>query len=83
MTTVIEACPFQRIPTSIPKHLRNVTIQALAGLLWNKQFYFYCVEDWLTGKQNFSDQPIRGLMFGHQVKDIVVAICYHWWPINL
>ncbi|XP_064618493.1 uncharacterized protein LOC135482436 [Lineus longissimus] len=39
------------VPASIPEELRSVNIQALAGLLWNKQFYFYCVEDWLTGHE--------------------------------
>ncbi len=28
---------------------RNVQRQAYAGMLWNKQFYYYVVEDWLKG----------------------------------
>ncbi len=28
---------------------RNVTRQALAGLLWSKQYYHYVVRDWLAG----------------------------------
>lgn len=33
---------------------RNVARQALAGLLWSKQFYHYAVEHWLNGDP---DQP--------------------------
>ncbi|MFL5274107.1 MAG: MGH1-like glycoside hydrolase domain-containing protein [Anaeromyxobacteraceae bacterium] len=39
--------------TVIPAHLsddaRNVMRQALAGMLWSKQFYHYAVHDWLEG----------------------------------
>jgi hypothetical protein len=39
--------------TIIPQHLscgaKNVMRQALAGLLWSKQFYHYIVTDWLNG----------------------------------
>jgi hypothetical protein len=39
--------------TVIPKHLsddaRLVMRQALAGMLWSKQFYHYVVEQWLEG----------------------------------
>ncbi len=31
------------------KDHRNIARQALAGMLWNKQFYYYVVEEWLEG----------------------------------
>ncbi|MGB7291351.1 MAG: glucosidase [Thermodesulfobacteriota bacterium] len=37
-------CPFP-----LTEDMRNVQRQAFAGLLWNKQFYHYVVEDWLRG----------------------------------
>ncbi|MGH7799775.1 MAG: MGH1-like glycoside hydrolase domain-containing protein [Thermodesulfobacteriota bacterium] len=37
-------CPFP-----LTDDMRNVQRQAFAGMLWNKQFYNYVVEDWLTG----------------------------------
>src|SRR5207249_4245588 len=37
------------IPTSLSADARNVRRQALAGLLWSKQFYHYVVRDWLQG----------------------------------
>jgi hypothetical protein len=39
--------------TVLPEHLstdaRNVARQALAGVLWSKQFYHYVVKDWVEG----------------------------------
>jgi Glycosyl hydrolase family 63 C-terminal domain len=37
------------IPPSVSEDERNVQRQAFAGMLWNKQFYHYVVEDWLKG----------------------------------
>ena len=36
-------------PHDISEDRRNVQRQAFAGMLWNKQFYYYVVEDWLQG----------------------------------
>ncbi len=36
-------------PFSASDDSRNVQRQAFAGLLWNKQFYHYVVQDWLDG----------------------------------
>jgi len=35
----------------------NIGRQALAGMLWNKQFYYYNVEQWLTGDPAMPDLP--------------------------
>jgi hypothetical protein len=37
-------CPFEISPDK-----RNVQRQAFAGMLWNKQFYYYVIEEWLKG----------------------------------
>ncbi|HZW88747.1 MAG TPA: glucosidase, partial [Myxococcaceae bacterium] len=37
------------IPTKLGDDGRNVMRQALAGMLWSKQFYHYVVRDWLEG----------------------------------
>jgi hypothetical protein len=46
-----EADEFYRelAPASLSKEHRGVQRQALSGLLWNKQFYHYIVEQWLDG----------------------------------
>ena len=41
---------YQRItPFELPADVRNVQRQAFAGMLWNKQYYRYLVEQWLEG----------------------------------
>jgi hypothetical protein len=36
------------LPANITPDLKNIQRQALAGLLWSKQYYHYDVEKWLT-----------------------------------
>ncbi|XGV97663.1 MAG: glucosidase [Leptolyngbya sp. BL-A-14] len=41
---------YQRLcPFTLSEDQRNVQRQAFAGMLWNKQFYYYVIEDWLKG----------------------------------
>ncbi|HUW19172.1 MAG TPA: hypothetical protein VMW16_07720 [Sedimentisphaerales bacterium] len=44
-------------PTALSDESRSVVRQAYAGLLWNKQFYHYIVEDWLRGDPNMPHPP--------------------------
>jgi hypothetical protein len=37
------------LPATLSPDARNVARQALAGLLWSKQYYHYVVKDWLEG----------------------------------
>jgi hypothetical protein len=37
------------IPTGLSDDAKNVARQAVAGLLWSKQYYHYVVKDWLRG----------------------------------
>jgi hypothetical protein len=37
------------IPATLSADARSVARQALAGLLWSKQFYHYVVKDWIAG----------------------------------
>ncbi len=45
------------IPESLSPQARSIARQAYAGLLWNKQFYYYVVEDWLEGDVNMPSPP--------------------------
>jgi len=36
-------------PVNLPPEHKTIQRQALAGLLWSKQFYYYIVEEWLEG----------------------------------
>ena len=40
-------------------HLRKVQRQAYAGMLWNKQFYHYNVEEWYKGDKQNKPSPKR------------------------
>jgi len=37
------------LDADLPPEAKNISRQAYAGLLWNKQFYHYSVKDWLHG----------------------------------
>ena len=39
----------------------NVMRQALAGMLWSKQFYHYVVRDWLNGDPSSALPPAERL----------------------
>ena len=45
------------IPRDVSEEERSVIRQAYAGLLWNKQFYHYIVEDWLKGDPSMPPPP--------------------------
>ena len=36
-------------PSSLTPEHKAIQRQALSGLLWNKQFYYYIIEEWLAG----------------------------------
>ena len=45
------------IPANLSADARNAMRQALAGMLWSKQFYHYVVEQWLTGDPALPPPP--------------------------
>ncbi|MDR4508573.1 MAG: hypothetical protein MRJ65_10130, partial [Candidatus Brocadiaceae bacterium] len=56
-----EADEFYRsiIPPSLSKDAANVMRQALAGMLWTKQFYYYDVNRWLEERGSDPFSPAR------------------------
>ena len=48
------------IPSSLDADAANVMRQALAGMLWSKQFYNYDVDRWLVGARRRSVQAAGG-----------------------
>ncbi len=44
-------------PSSLGEEHRAIQRQALSGLLWNKQFYHYIVEQWLEGDPGHPPPP--------------------------
>lgn len=49
------------IPNTLDDDGRNVMRQALAGLLWSKQFYHYVIKDWLEGDSRQPRPPSQRL----------------------
>jgi hypothetical protein len=45
-------------PPALTEDARNVQRQAFAGMLWNKQFYHYVVQEWLDGDPACPSPPM-------------------------
>ncbi|HEY9802449.1 MAG TPA: glucosidase [Leptolyngbyaceae cyanobacterium] len=44
-------------PFNLSEDMRNVQRQAFAGMLWNKQYYHYIIDDWLKGDSHTPSPP--------------------------
>lgn len=70
-------------PSTLSPEARQVQRQAFAGMLWNKQFYFYVVEDWLQGDPG-SDPPPESRLQGrnsdwkHLFNDDIISMPDKW-----
>jgi hypothetical protein len=49
------------VPAALPPDERTIMRQALAGLLWSKQFYHYIVREWLQGDPASPPPPAQRL----------------------
>src|SRR5262249_11635486 len=47
------------IPERVSPDTQNVMRQALAGMLWSKQFYHYEIDQWLQGDPAFAPPPLE------------------------
>lgn len=84
-TRIAEADAFyQRIsPGELSADERNVQRQAYAGMLWNKQFYYYVVEDWLKGDLDTPPPPkerysIRNSQWVHIFNNDIISMPDKW-----
>ena len=71
------------IPAALSADARNVMRQALAGMLWSKQFYHYVVRDWLKGDPNQPAPPSerkngRNADWGHLHNADVLSMPDKW-----
>ncbi|GCE18986.1 MGH1-like glycoside hydrolase domain-containing protein [Dictyobacter kobayashii] len=46
-------------PNPLSDDLRNIQHQAFVGMLWNKQFYYYMVKEWLNGDPAYPPPPAQ------------------------
>jgi len=70
------------IPASLDADARNVMRQALAGMLWSKQFYYYDVDRWLVerGADPFDrgHKAPRNQQWHHMVNADVISMPDKW-----
>ena len=71
------------IPAELSEDGRNVMRQALAGMLWSKQFYHYVVRDWLEGDPGHPAPPDsrkggRNFDWGHLHNADVLSMPDKW-----
>ncbi len=70
-------------PSELSEDGRNVMRQALAGLLWSKQYYHYVVRDWLIGDPLLPPPPPERLNgrnsdWGHLYNADVISMPDTW-----
>ncbi|HEU4753325.1 MAG TPA: glucosidase, partial [Armatimonadota bacterium] len=71
----------ERLPASLSDEERRVARQALAGLLWSKQFYCYSVREWLDGDPCQPPPPpgrTRNREWRHLHNEAVVSVPDRW-----
>jgi hypothetical protein len=73
---------YRRITPSVGEDAVHVMRQALAGMLWSKQYYFLDANRWLEehGVQPFGDstRAIRNRDWNHMVNDHVISMPDKW-----
>jgi hypothetical protein len=71
------------VPSTLSDDGRTVMRQALAGLLWNKQYYHYVVRDWLHGDPGQPPPPAERLQgrnhdWAHLYNADVISMPDNW-----
>jgi hypothetical protein len=71
------------IPASLSDDARNVARQAIAGLLWSKQYYHYVVKDWIEGDPAQPAPPVerargRNHQWTHLYNSDVISMPDKW-----
>jgi hypothetical protein len=69
-------------PTRVSEDEALVMRQALAGMLWSKQYFFFDVDKWLDEHGNNPMKPGRGFMrnreWFHMVNQHVISMPEKW-----
>ena len=70
------------IPPAFDADATRVMRQALAGMMWSKQFYFYDVGEWLEGHgiqpHKQAQRAIRNDRWGHMVNADIISMPDKW-----
>ncbi len=66
------------IPAALSADARNVMRQALAGMLWTKQFYYYDLEQWLTERRSQRGGIPRNEHWRHMHNADIISMPDKW-----
>lgn len=71
------------MPSCLCDDRRNIQRQAFAGMLWNKQYYYYVVDDWLKGDVASPSPPPhrkngRNREWSHLHNEDILSMCDKW-----
>jgi hypothetical protein len=71
------------LPPKLSPKLKNIQRQAIAGVLWNKQFYYYVIDTWLHGDavlfpQKLIRQNPRNQDWLHLYNDDILSVPDKW-----
>jgi hypothetical protein len=69
-----------KTPPGIPEDARNVMRQALAGMLWSKQYYYFDLQRWIDEHELFEHRiaPIRNSDWMHMLNDDIISMPDKW-----
>ena len=65
-------------PPSVGPDAANVMRQALAGMLWTKQYYLYEVDRWLNGHDPGQRSSLRNNSWFHMVNAAIISMPDKW-----
>jgi hypothetical protein len=66
------------IPDSLSEDAANVMRQALAGMLWSKQFYFYDIAQWLGERGDGHNGRTRNSSWRHMYNADIISMPDKW-----
>ena len=66
------------IPASLSPDAANVVRQALAGMLWSKQFYYYDIGAWLKNRSGGAPAAPRNRQWRHMYNADIISMPDKW-----
>jgi len=65
-------------PRSLDEDQRRVMRQALAGMLWSKQYYYFDLDRWLKEHEETRGAPPRNVHWQHMINDDIISMPDKW-----
>jgi hypothetical protein len=65
-------------PPAVDEDRKRVMRQALAGMLWTKQYYFFDLDRWLHEHTNGASGSMRNGQWRHMINDDIISMPDKW-----